>query len=209
MSTDSTHNETRVDTLSKPSSLLLVDEIVGHVQAEDSMTAAALKVVDPQGVPLRKASTDLRGEALIMDDFAQLMKDNGLSNASEDDNKKYKDAEAIIKMFSKQSELMEKYTKHLELLEEQAKQPEPVEAVTVMVEQTHIQTEAILAVVEQEEDDFPEELQHQLETILIRTEEALERLLGRLKRKAAKAKASSKVVAPEILTPAGMSSDQD
>lgn len=100
---------------------------------------------------------------------------------------------------------MEKYTKQLELLEKQAKEPEPVEAVTAMVEQTHIQTEAILATVEKEEDDFPEELQHQLETILSRTEEALERLMGRLKRKAEAGQASTKAAAPEMLIPAGSS----
>ena len=65
-------------------------------------------------------------------------------------------------MFTKQSEIMEKYTKHLEILEKEAKQPEPMEAVTAMVEQTHIQTGAILATVMKEEDDFPEELQNSL-----------------------------------------------
>lgn len=108
-------------------------------------------------------------------------------------------------MFTKQSEIMEKYTKHLELLEKQAKEPEPVEAVTAMVEQTHIQTEAILATAEKEEDEFPEELQHQLETVLSRTEEALERLMGRLKRKAAAGQPSAKAAVPEMLTPAGSS----
>lgn len=101
---------------------------------------------------------------------------------------------------------MEKYTKQLELLEEKAKEPEPVEAVTAMVEQTYIQTEAILATVENEEDDFSMELQHQLETVLWRTEETLERMMGRLKRKAAAEQPSGKAAAPGMLAPA-VSSD--
>ena len=85
----------------------------------------------------------------------------------------------------------------------EAEQPEAVEAVTAMVEQTHIQTEAIVATVEKEEDDFPEELQHQLETALSQTEEALERLMGKLKRKAAAGQAPAKAAVPEIPTSAG------
>ncbi|KAL8876546.1 MAG: hypothetical protein Q9198_005281 [Flavoplaca austrocitrina] len=126
----------------------------------------------------------------------------------DDSKKKTTEAEAIIKMFTKQSEIMEKYTKHLELLEKQTKEPEPVEAVTAMVEQTHIQTDAILSTVEKEEDDFPEELQQQLETVLSRTEEALERLMGRLKRKAATGQVQAKAAAPEVLTPTGPSGDK-
>lgn len=83
---------------------------------------------------------------------------------------------------------MEKYTKHLEVLEMETKQPEPVEAVTAMFEQTHIQTEAMLATVKNEEEDFSEELQHQLEAVLNRIEEALERL----KRKAVAERSSAK-----------------
>lgn len=116
------------------------------------------------------------------------------------------DPEAIFRMFTKQSEIMDKYTKQLELLEKQAKEPEPVEVVTAMVEQTYIQTEAILATVENEEDDFSMELQHQLETVLWRTEETLERLMGRLKRKAATGQASGKAAAPGMSAPA-VSSD--
>lgn len=111
-------------------------------------------------------------------------------------------------MFINQSEIMEKYTKHLELLEKQTEEPEPVEAVTAMVEQTHIQTDAILSTMEREENDFPEELQLQLETVLSRTEEALERLMGRLKRKAATEQVRAKAAAPEVLTPTGPSGDK-
>ncbi|KAL8680956.1 MAG: hypothetical protein Q9224_006899, partial [Gallowayella concinna] len=94
-----------------------------------------------------------------------------------------KNAETLITMFTKQSAIMEKYTQHLESLEKETLQPEPVEAVTAMVEQTHIQTEAMLNAVEREEEDFPEELQQQLEGVLLRTEETLEGLMERLKRK--------------------------
>ncbi|KAL8672836.1 MAG: hypothetical protein Q9168_002712 [Polycauliona sp. 1 TL-2023] len=219
MSTVPTHSETRVELSAKQSSLLLVDEIAGDAQGKDSKAVADTK---EKGLPftddfekLKKSSAIeqkiANGEALVVDDFKQLLRNNGPLKANEDNPQKTTDAEAIFKMFTKQSAIMEKYTKQLELLEKRAKLPDPVEAITAMAEQTHIQTEAILATVEQEEEDIPEELRHQLEAILVRTEEALERLMGKLKRKAATGQASAKAEAggPEILTPAGPSSDKD
>ncbi|CAL8575960.1 hypothetical protein XPA_001854 [Xanthoria parietina] len=186
----------------------------GSGQPQESKLASDFK---ENGLPFTDAFQNLKktkaiedkiaaGEALVADDFQQLMKDNSASEARGDASTKNTDAEAIFRMFTKQSEIMEKYTKQLELLEEKAKEPEPVEAVTAMVEQTYIQTEAILATVENEEDDFSMELQHQLETVLWRTEETLERMMGRLKRKAAAGQASGKAAAPGMLAPA-VSSD--
>ena len=100
---------------------------------------------------------------------------------------------------------MEKYTKHLGILEKHTEQIEPIEAVAAMIEQTHIQSEVLLATVEQEEETFSKELQQQLERVLSRTEEALERLMERLKRKAAAERASSKETAPWDPTVVGSS----
>ncbi|KAL8658865.1 MAG: hypothetical protein Q9226_000728 [Calogaya cf. arnoldii] len=213
MSANSTYSALReglLTTESSPASPLPVDDAAENGQPQESKSAADFK---ENGLPFTDAFTKLKktkaiedkmaaGEALAVEDFQQLMKDNGASEAHKDPTQAT-DADAIINMFTKQSEIMERYTKHLEILEKETEQSEPVEAVTAMVEQTHIQTEAILATVEKEEDDFPEELQHQLETVLSRTEKALERLMGRLKRKAAAGQASAKAAVPEMPTPAG------
>ncbi|KAL8810812.1 MAG: hypothetical protein Q9223_007673, partial [Gallowayella weberi] len=130
----------------------------------------------------------VKGEALNTQDFQQLMKENGAGEVQRNDTITSK-AEALIAMFAKQSQILEKYTKHLEAVEQQTKQPEPVEAVAAMVEQTNIQTEAMLTAVEDEED-FSKDLQQQLEVLLTKVEETLERLRGRLKRKAAAGRSS-------------------
>ncbi|KAL8976692.1 MAG: hypothetical protein Q9205_007358 [Flavoplaca limonia] len=223
MSTNAYHTEIREGISIAQPSPPPADEVAGDEQAQNSKLALDFK---ENGLPfadafkaLKKTKTiedkiaasvrDAKGEALGVEDFQQLMKDNGVLSVNKDDSKKKTtEAEAIIKMFTKQSEIMEKYTKHLELLEKQTKEPEPVEAVTAMVEQTQIQTDAILSTVEKEVDDFPEELQQQLETVLSRTEEALERLMGRLKRKAATGQVQAKAAAPEVLTPTGPSGDK-
>ncbi|KAL9032775.1 MAG: hypothetical protein Q9180_006314 [Flavoplaca navasiana] len=193
MSTNAYHTELHKDISTAQPSPLLVDEFAGDRQAQNSKLALDFK----------------KGEALGVEDFQQLMKDNGASSVNKDDSKKKTtEAESIIEMFTKQSEIMENYAKHLELLEKHTKEPEPVEAVTAMVEQTHIQTDAILSTVEKEEDDFPKELQQQLETVLSRTEEALERLMGRLKRQAATGQVPAQLAAPEVPTPTGLSGDK-
>ncbi|KAL8889307.1 MAG: hypothetical protein Q9215_003387 [Flavoplaca cf. flavocitrina] len=219
MSTNAYHTELREGISTAQPSPPPVDEVAGDEQAQNSKLALDFK---ENGLPFADAFKALKktktiedkiaaskGEALGVEDFQQLMKDNGVLSVNKDDSKKKTtEAEAIIKMFTKQSEIMEKYTKHLELLEKQTKEPEPVEAVTAMIEQTHIQTDAILSTVQKEEDDFPEELQQQLETVLSRTEEALERLMRRLKRKAATGQVPAKAAAPEVLSPTGPSGDK-
>ncbi|KAL8782151.1 MAG: hypothetical protein Q9213_005655 [Squamulea squamosa] len=148
-----------------------------------------------KGLPIAAAFKNLKkttavaekieGEVLAVEEIRQLLRDNSTKQASTNDPTDTIDAKAVVNIFTKQVELMEKYTKRLEVLEKQTKQPEPVEAVTAMVEHVHVQTEALMTSVKQDEDDLSEELQHQLETVLTRTEEALERLMDRLKRKAA------------------------
>ncbi|KAL8853894.1 MAG: hypothetical protein Q9221_001365 [Calogaya cf. arnoldii] len=214
MSANSTHSgshEPLIATEPSPASPILVNDAAENGRPQESKSAADFK---ENGLPFTDDFIELTktkaiedkmtaGEALVVEDFQHLMKDNGASEAHKDESTKATDAEAIINMFIKQSKIMEKYTKHLETLGKEAEQPEAVEAVTAMVEQTHIQTEAIVATVEKEEDDFPEELQHQLETALSQTEEALERLMGKLKRKAAAGQAPAKAAVPEIPTSAG------
>ncbi|KAL8802636.1 MAG: hypothetical protein Q9200_006515 [Gallowayella weberi] len=136
-----------------------------------------------------------KGEALNIQDFQQLMKENGAGEAHRNDTITSK-AEALIAMFAKQSQILEKYTKHLEALELETKQLESAEAVAAMVEQTNIQTEAMLTAVEDEED-FSKDLQQQLEVLLTKIEETLERLKGRLKRRAAAGRSSVKETASE------------
>ncbi|KAL8906493.1 MAG: hypothetical protein Q9171_006254 [Xanthocarpia ochracea] len=148
--------------------------------------------------------TQAKSEAVNVDNLPQ-MKDNDAMGTDKFDPATDTDVKAIIEMFTKQSEIMEKYTKHLEILEQPTKQTEPVEAVAAMIEQTHIQSEVLLATVEQEEDILSKEVQQQLETVLSRTEEALERLMERLKRKAAAGRASSKETAPGDPTAMGSS----
>ncbi|KAL8876538.1 MAG: hypothetical protein Q9192_008843 [Flavoplaca navasiana] len=217
MSTNAYHTELREGISTAQPSPPPVDEVAGDEQAQNSKLALDFK---ENGLPFTDAFRALKktktiedkiaaSEALGVEDFQQLMKDNGASSVNKDDSKKKTtEAESIIEMFTKQSEIMENYAKHLELLEKQTKEAEPVETVTAMVEQTHIQTDAILSTMEKEEDDFPKELQKQLETVLSRTEEALERLMGRLKRKAAAGQVPAKSAAPEVLTPTGPSGDK-
>ncbi|KAL9628893.1 MAG: hypothetical protein Q9204_005590 [Flavoplaca sp. TL-2023a] len=165
---------------------------------------------------LHKGISTAQPSSLLVDEVAsdeqtqnsKLALDFKVGSYEDDSKKKTTEAEAIIEMFTKQSEITEKYTKHLELLEKQTKESEPVEAVTAMVEQMHTQTDAILSTVQKDEDDFPEELQQQLETVLSRTEEALGRLMRRLKRKAATGQVQAKAAAPEVLTPSGPSGDK-
>ncbi|KAL8914855.1 MAG: hypothetical protein Q9172_007017 [Xanthocarpia lactea] len=189
----------------------LVADAVG--QSQESELAPETQA--EKGLPFTDAFKDLKkntaimekiaaSEAVNVDNFRQ-MKDNGAIGTDKNDPATDTDVKAIIKMFTKQSEIMEKYTKHLEILEKPTKQTEPVEAVAAMIEQTHIQSEVLLATVEQEEDSLSKELQQQLETVLSRTEEALERLMERLKRKAAAGRASSKETAPGDPTAVGSS----
>ncbi|KAL8724212.1 MAG: hypothetical protein Q9166_008078 [cf. Caloplaca sp. 2 TL-2023] len=83
-------------------------------------------------------------------------------------------------------------------MEKQTKQPKPVQAVTAMIEQTHVRKKAMRNTVKMEEDDLEDDLeedylseeQQYLEAHLFGTEEAFERLLNRLKRKAAAGRTS-------------------